>query len=137
MIDSVIPLLMSLTAPLLLIPIENIFPYPYLIEEPTKLLIVLVILSQEKQFSRPFVSIAFLAGAFFTLSESIFYLINIFALGDLSIFPRRLLLTGILHLGTIMLMYVAGRKKNPVCLALALFLSIVIHFGYNLWMASM
>jgi RsiW-degrading membrane proteinase PrsW (M82 family) len=136
-IENVIPLLVSLTAPLLLIPIEKIFPYPHLIEEPTKLLIVLVILTQEKQFRRPLVWVAFLAGVFFTLSESAFYLINIFALGDLSVFPVRLLATGMLHVGTIMLMYAAARKKNLAVLAFAFFLSILIHFGYNLWMASM
>ena len=136
MIESVIPLLMSLSAPLLLIPIEKIFPYPHLVEELAKLLIVMVIIKQEKQFNRSFVFIAFLAGGLFTLSESVFYLINIFALGNLSLFPKRLLFTGFLHIATIMLMYVAGRKSRA-WLIFGFCLSTIIHFGYNAWAAGM
>lgn len=135
-IENALPILMSAIAPLLLISIENVLPYPYLIEELAKLLIVMVILHQEKQFNRKFFYIALLAGVLFALSESVFYLINIFALGDVSLFPKRLLATGVLHAGTIMLMYYGGRR-NRAGLFLALLLSMVIHFGYNAWVAGM
>lgn len=132
MIEVISIPLLALILPLILIPIEKILPYPHIVEELVKLTLVLMIYQKEKQLKKSLLFILLLSGLFFTLSESIFYLINIFALGDLTVIPIRLLLTGTMHIGTLMIMYLFGRKNN-VSLLISLYLSISIHFYYNLW----
>ncbi|MEK7495654.1 MAG: hypothetical protein AAB788_04185 [Patescibacteria group bacterium] len=132
MIEVLPVLLFALISPLILIPVEKILPYPYIIEELAKLIIILMIFKKEKLFNKKLPIFVLLSGFLFTLSESIFYLINIFALGDLTTIPKRLLMTGILHIGTIMLIYLFGRKNN-ISLLISLFFSIAIHYFYNLW----
>lgn len=129
-----ITFLFALAAPLILIPVEKILPYPYIIEELIKLIFVLYIYKKERELNQRMVILPVLSGLAFTLSESMFYLINIFAIGNLSIFPIRLLSTGILHTATIMLMYFFGRK-GLVWLFLAFIFSVFIHYQYNLWAA--
>ncbi len=135
MIEVISIPLFALILPLILIPIEKILPYPHIIEELAKLMLVLMIYQKEKQLNKLLSFFVILSGVLFTLSESIFYLINIFNLGNLTIFPTRLLLTGILHMSTLMTMYL-GRKNN-VSLLIALFFSIIIHYLYNLWAAGL
>ena len=132
MIESLHILLLALFLPLGLIPIEKMFPYPHVIEELAKALLVLAIYQKEKQLDKKLFNLVLLSGLLFTISESIFYLINILNLGDLSMIPKRLLFTGILHCGTIVTMYLLGRKNN-INFAVAVFLSIIAHYLYNLW----
>lgn len=127
-------LLIALFAPLILIPLEKLFPWPHIFEELVKLLIVYLLIKIEKQQKIFVFNWVVFAGVLFTLSESIFYLINIFVLGDLTIISKRLFLTGILHIGTLLIMYLFGRKNNFVLIA-GLILSIIIHYQYNLWAA--
>ena len=131
MIETLPILLAALIFPLILIPVEKIFPYPHIAEELAKLFLVLMIYQKEKQLDRKLSIFVLLSGLLFTLSESIFYLINIFALGDLTVIPMRLLLTGTMHVSTLMTMYIFGRK-NKTGLLIALFFSIIIHYLYNL-----
>lgn len=123
-------LLLALAAPLLLIPIEKLFPAPHIIEEIVKLGIVLFIL--KSRILNPSFQIRWviLAGMIFTLSESILYLINIFMLGDLSLFGTRLLLTGILHVTTMVILYLSARKRVSMSL-LGFILAVTIHYWYN------
>ncbi|PIZ66662.1 hypothetical protein COY15_00525 [Candidatus Roizmanbacteria bacterium CG_4_10_14_0_2_um_filter_39_12] len=132
MIEVLLILLFALILPLILIPVEKIFPYPHIVEELTKLVLVLKIYQIEKQLNKNLSFFVILSGLLFTLSESIFYLINIFTLGDLTMIPKRLFFTGILHIGTLMLIYIFGRKNNVGLLIILLF-SIVIHYLYNQW----
>lgn len=132
MIETLPVLLLALIFPLLLIPVEKILPYPHIVEEIAKLALVLMIFYEEKRLNRHLSFFVLLSGIFFTLSESIFYLINIFSLGDLTMIPKRFLLTGILHMGTLIIIYLFGRKNNA-SLLIAIFFSIFIHYQYNLW----
>lgn len=134
MIEMLRILLFALILPLILIPIEKILPYPHMIEELAKLMLVLMIYQKEKQLNRKLYIFVLLSGFLFTLSESIFYLINIFNLGDLTIIPKRLFFTGLLHVGTLTMIYLFGRKNN-ISLLVALLMSIIIHYLYNLSMA--
>ncbi|MEK7634006.1 MAG: hypothetical protein AAB437_04140 [Patescibacteria group bacterium] len=132
MIEALPVPLLALILPLILIPVEKILPYPYIIEELVKLVLVLAIYQKEKQLNRSLSFFVLLSGLLFTLSESIFYLINIFALGDLTMIPKRFFFTGILHISTLMTIYLFG-KKNNIGLLISLLLSISIHYYYNLW----
>jgi RsiW-degrading membrane proteinase PrsW (M82 family) len=127
---AVLGLLLALASPLLLLPIEKFFPYPHFIEEAAKLLIVGMILKEVKKGG----ILVLMAGLLFAISESILYLANIFALGDLMAFPRRLVLACGLHTGTLMLMYFLG-QKNYLGLAAGFIGAIVIHYFFNLGVA--
>lgn len=132
MIEVLPILLFALILPLILIPIEKILPYPHIVEEIAKLLLVLMIYQKERQLNKKLFAFVLLSGLLFTLSESIFYLINIFELGDLTMIPKRLFFTGLLHVGTLLIIYVLGRKNN-ISLSISLLISITIHYFYNLW----
>ncbi len=128
----IIALLISLSAPLFLIPLEKILPCPYVIEEVLKLFILLFIFRSAKNIKTNLLKWVVIAALLFTLSESIFYLVNIFALGNIFLFPQRLLLTGTLHLGTFLLLCLVI-KKNHLWLAGGLATSILIHYFYNFY----
>lgn len=136
MAQAILGLLISLVSPLLLLPIEKFLPYPYFIEEAVKLLIVGIIIKAERKENKNFAVWVFVAGFLFTISESILYLVNIFALGDFMVFPKRLVLTGGLHTVTMMLMYFLGRKKY-VGLVAGFIGAILIHYCFNLWVARL
>lgn len=127
----VIALLISLSAPLLLLPVEKLLPYPYVIEELLKLIIVSLIYQSAKDKKVELSKWVIIAAMLFAVSESIFYLVNIFALGNFSLFPQRLLLTGTLHLGTFLILYRVIRE-NYFWLAGGITASILIHYFYNL-----
>lgn len=136
MAQAILALLFSLTAPIFLLPIERFLPYPHFIEEAVKLLIVLMIIKAARQEKERFTVWVFMAGFLFAVSESILYLMNIFALGNFMLLPQRLLLTGILHTSTMMLMYFLGRK-NYAGLAVGFVGAVLIHYFFNLWVAGL
>lgn len=129
----ILGLLVALSSPLILLPIEKFLPYPSFIEEFVKLIIVLIVIKAARQFSS-WVWVL-IAGFLFALSESILYLINIFALGDLTLFPKRLILTSGLHICTMILMYFLG-KKSYLGLLIGFIVAILIHHFFNLLMAN-
>lgn len=133
---AILGLLLALASPLLLLPVEKILPYPHFIEEVIKLVIVGVIIKTEKQTKRNLWFWIFMVGFLFAISESILYLVNIFALGDLMAFPKRLVLTGGLHIGTVMLMYLLGRKKYAG-LFVGFIIAIAIHYFFNIWVVNL
>jgi len=124
----IIALLISLSAPLFLLPIEKLLPYPYVIEELLKLGVVFLIFKAERE--RNLLKWVVFTGLIFTISESIFYLTNIFALGKFSLFPQRVILTGILHIGTLILLYFSIRK-GYFWLVGGVTIAILIHYFYN------
>ena len=132
----VVALLLALASPFLLLSIEKFLPYPHFIEEAVKLLIVLMIIKAERQEKERFTVWVFMAGFLFAVSESILYLMNIFALGNLMLFPQRLAMTGGLHTSTMMFMYFLGRK-NYWGLTVGFVGAVLIHYFFNLWMGSL
>jgi len=126
---TIIALLISLASPLFLLPVEKLLPYPHVIEELLKLMIVFLIYKSVKG-TIDLLKWVVIAAVLFTISESIFYLVNVFALGNISLFPQRLLLTGALHFGTFLLLYFSI-KKNYLWLAGGVTASILIHYFYN------
>jgi len=132
---AILGLLISLVSPIFLLPIEKLLPYPYFIEEAVKLVVVLLIIKSEVETKKSLLALVFLGGILFTLSESVFYLVNIFALGDLMVFPKRLVLTGGLHTGTAMSMYFLSRKSYLGLMA-GFIGAVVIHYFFNLWVVG-
>jgi hypothetical protein len=127
-----IVLVLALTGPLILFPIEYLFPYPHVVEELFKLSVVLFVINIEKISKRNFFWGAVSFGLLFVLSESIFYLINILASGQHGDFFLRITYTTPLHLGTVILLYLGFRQRSYVWGGLALLLSIIFHYYYNL-----
>ena len=132
----VVALLLALASPFLLLPIEKLLPYPHFIEEAVKLVIVIMMIKTETQIKENLWVWVFTAGFLFAVSESILYLMNIFALGNLMLFPQRLAMTGGLHTSTMMFMYFLGRK-NYWGLTVGFVGAVLIHYFFNLWMGSL
>lgn len=136
MIQIVLSLLLSFSAPLFLIPIEKIFPYPHLIEEPVKLLVVCLANKNSRFQFKKSLFFVFLLSLSFTLSESLFYLVNFQILGNFLPFFERIFLTLVLHSLTFFLLFLFYNKNKPVFTFTGLILSILLHFFYNLIVAK-
>jgi hypothetical protein len=120
--------LTALIAPLFLLPLEKILPYPFLIEEIFKAFVIFLIIKAvdwEKQ-----TKVTLLFAFLFALSENLFYLGNFIALGLMDVFLKRFLLTIILHLLTSLIILFPAQKKLSL-LPLGLILAILAHFLYN------
>lgn len=118
--------LFAAIAPLVVWPIEAVFPYPHLVEELAKAVLVFFVLSTLGQ--------AVTAGVVFAFSESVLYLFNIFAIGSIETLFTRLALTIPLHVGTTVLMFLFGSKRKAYLIP-ALALAITIHYLFNSWVA--
>lgn len=136
MAQAILGLLLALTSPFLLLPVERFLPYPHFIEEAVKLGIVAMILKAEREAKGSLWIWVVMAGFLFAMTESILYLMNIFALDNLMLFPKRLILTGGLHTGTMMLMYFLGRK-NYMGFAAGFIGVVIIHYFFNLWVTRL
>lgn len=129
--DRLLIVVGALLAPLFLMPVESILPYPYIIEETIKLLLLLPIVKKPR-----FVTMAIVIGVCFALSESMFYLINLFQLGNVGLFPMRLLATGLLHSGTTFIMALCA-KKGTTGLFIGFLLAVAVHYIYNVYASAL
>lgn len=120
--------LISAIGPLLLWPIELFLPYPFIVEEVFKGIIVYLILQVSgKKLQEKFI---IASAVLFSLSESLLYIFNFSLVGNGKIFLLRLLLTTIMHLCTFLIIYFSGRK-NLKLLPIGVLAGAVIHFFYN------
>lgn len=111
--------------------IEIFLPYPFFIEELAKGFLVFLIVKNKVELSKK-VYLVLSVGILFTLSESILYLFNIYYAQELSIFFQRILLTGVLHVTTsLIILFSVLKKKYLIVLGLAA--AIIIHYLYNLY----
>lgn len=125
-------LFLSLGTPLVLLPIEHMLPYPYIIEEIVKVLIVLIVVKLGQYVSETTYRHIILTGIFFTISESMLYLSNFFALGTIHLLSYRLVATGLLHVGTMLIIYWFLKRHSPAWIV-GLGITILIHYFYNTW----
>ncbi len=130
MTTILILLVFSLAAPLPLLVIEHFLPYPFVIEELLKVILIYILINQEKKLKKNLFLYVIISGLFFSISESIFYLINIFAIQNYFIFFQRLLFTSILHICTLIIIYIFF-KCNKYWWIFGFSLAIFIHFLYN------
>jgi hypothetical protein len=125
-----IPLFAAI-APFLVWPIEFFFPYPYVIEELAKAILVLIVIQSTPNGAMKF-KLTVLVGVLFAFSETVFYITNLFLVGNLTMFFERLLWTTPLHTITsliILLPTFINKKLMPVGLILAM----IVHYYFNLF----
>lgn len=121
--------LFTLIAPFLLWPIEVLFPYPHIVEELVKTLLILYIL-REMGTSHRFV-LTVLMGTLFAFSESVLYISNFLLVGSLSSFLVRLITTTSLHVLTSVVILLPG-LKNQKLIVVGTLAAIFIHYFFNL-----
>jgi RsiW-degrading membrane proteinase PrsW (M82 family) len=126
---ELIIILFALASPFLLWPVEFVFPYPHIVEEFYKVLIVFYILTNENIRNRRY-WLALLFGVFFALSETVFYATNFLMIGKGSFLAQRLILTGSMHTITTFVILISalfGRKM----LFFGFLMAVLIHFVFN------
>jgi len=126
---SLAPLALAFFAFLIYL-IETLLPYPYFVEELTKFLVVYFLIKKEKDLKAR-IRIALASGILFSLSESLFYLSLAANTSGINVILTRLTFTTILHSSTIVLM--TSALKNKVLLFTSLFVSIAVHYLFNLF----
>jgi len=109
-------------------PIEKLLPYPYLIEEIVKALL-LFFFANYKSLKNKLES-ALVVGISFAISESVFYSFNIYSTNNFQVMGLRLFLTTLLHFATSLLI-ILPVKKNKAWILAGLSLAILLHFLYN------
>jgi hypothetical protein len=124
----------TLIAPLALIPVEKVFPYPYAVEELVKIVFVLLILRfPPKTFQ---IKLAVFIGFLFAFSENFFYLPNFIENGDFCLFFQRFILTSLLHILTILIILFPAQKKRYLIFPAAI-LAMLAHYLYNQLIVSL
>lgn len=121
--------LLALISPIILLLLIKYTGYSEIIEEIFKALVVLfLILRLPTLESKIVVGLSF--ALLFSLSENMFYLDNIFRLGNLSIFVKRFVWTMPMHLATTMIILCFG-LINKKLIIVGLFLAIFLHLLFN------
>lgn len=122
-------ILAGLVLPLLLIPLIKFTGYSEIVEEIAKALVVLFLILKLPSWKLQILGgIAF--GFLFGFSENIFYLNNIFQLGDFNVFWQRFLWTVPMHIITVLVILFAGLAgKKWIVLGLAG--AIILHTLFN------
>lgn len=121
--------LYSIFAPFIVWPFELFFPFPFIVEELAKTIIVFFSLKAKGTFSQ-FLKTFILAGVLFALSETVLYLININFLGKISLIFTRFLATSLLHSFTFIVIAAIG-FRNKKLLWLGFLIAASIHYLYN------
>ncbi|MEK7555617.1 MAG: PrsW family glutamic-type intramembrane protease [Patescibacteria group bacterium] len=122
--------LLAVVLPLFLIPIVKMSGYAEIIEEITKAVIIFFVILGFSTFRKKIGGVI-IFGFLFALSESIFYMNNIFQLGNFDIFWQRLILTTPLHIITSIIILLPA-LKNRFLIFIGLFIAFVIHLLFNI-----
>jgi RsiW-degrading membrane proteinase PrsW (M82 family) len=122
-----IPLIAAI-APFFLWPIEIFLPYPFIIEEIAKAIIIIPLrdLNRTAKFK-----LAVVVGFLFAISESTLYIFNIAKMGNTVTFIQRLFLTTPLHITTVAVILFFASKRGKVYFILGVLLASVIHLLFN------
>ncbi len=115
--------LFALIGPFLVWPVEYFLPYPFIVEELFKA--ILVFLFPQKSY-KPIL----LSGIPFAITETALYSFNIINYGSIGLFFTRLFLTSTLHSVTFLTIYLFN-KKDKRLIVIGLTISILIHYLYN------
>lgn len=121
--------------PLVLWPVEVLFPYPHIVEEIAKGMLVYWILTTVSGKTTQ-IKIAILVATAFAFSESILYLFNILQVGTGWTFLNRLLLTIPFNILTILVMLFLGMWKRWF-LTFGILAAILLHYGFNLFVGML
>ena len=122
--------LLALIAPFVVWPIELILPYPHIIEELAKAVLVFTILDLPERLTK--IKLAILIGVLFAFSESVLFLFNIQLVGNIQTYFARLLVTIPLHVITTLIILLPA-LKNKKLIIVGVFLASLIHYLFNLY----
>lgn len=132
-VDGVLTLFLlagaGLVLPIFLLPVVKIIGYSEIVEELAKALIVLFVILRLPT-NRLWILAGVLFGFLFGMSESVFYLNNIFQLGNFSVFWQRFLWTVPMHIITVLVILFAGLVKKWF-LIFGLTGTIALHILFN------
>ena len=123
--------LVAAVAPFFIWPLEMLLPYPAVIEETAKLLMVRLVnrdVPKEQQLS-----LVLGIGILFGGSETLLYLFNAMLLGNLTVIVWRVLLTIPMHLVTTLVIFWGFRKH---LWWLGWIVAMLIHGGFNYLVGS-
>lgn len=122
--------LFAAIAPFIVWPIELFFPYPYIVEEVFKAVLIYYILKSQTDGAIK-VQLTISVGFLFAFSETVFYIWNLFLVGNASLLFQRLLITTPLHIFTCLLILLPA-LYNKKLIALGLLLAIITHYFFNI-----
>ena len=125
---TVVPLIAAI-APFVIWPIELLFPYPYIIEEIVKGILIVSVLDLHGRVIQ--VRIVLASAILFALSETVLYILNIALVGNFSTLITRFTLTALLHSLTMLIILISAFKHKwliPAGIAAAM----LIHYLFNM-----
>ena len=122
-------ILLALISPIILLLVINYTGYSEIIEEIFKAIVILFLILKLPTLESKII-IGLIFAFLFSLSENLFYLNNIFQLGDLSLFVQRFIWTMPMHLATTVIILFFG-LINKKLIVVGLFLSIFLHLLFN------
>lgn len=125
---ALIPLIAAI-APFFIWPIESLLPYPYIIEEIVKTILILFVIDLFSRVAQ--VKIVLASAILFTISETVLYMLNIALVGDFSTLALRFILTASLHSLTMVIILISTFKSKWLILV-GIIAAILIHYYYNL-----
>ena len=118
-------MVMALVAPFMLWPLEMLLPYPYVVEELAKLVLVWKPAREGQGWG-----MGALIGFLFALSETMLYLVNAISLGKIGILGPRIILTMPMHVLTTVIIYL-GARWGWVGGLIGLVIGMGMHWGFN------
>jgi len=126
-------LLSAFFTPYLIWPIELFLPYPFIIEEIAKAILVLILLRLEED-KKTGIYVALGMGACFAFTESVFYIFNIALVGNISTYLLRLALTIPLHSVTTLIIFLTAtiNKERKRYIVAGVVIAGVIHYIFNI-----
>lgn len=128
-IKIVFLIMAGLVLPIILIPIIKFIGYSEIIEEIAKALVVLFLILKLPSFKIK-ILLGVIFGFLFGVSESMFYLNNIFQLGDFSVFWQRIFWTVPMHIFTVLIIVFSGLASKKF-LIFGLAGAIISHVLFN------
>lgn len=128
--EKLIVYALALFIPFLLVFVEVVFPFPFIVEELAKLIMIMILVRKVGVQNLTIASIAMI-GLIFGLSETVFYVTNAFALGSISFIAIRLVVTVPMHILTTIIMFIIGRRKRAWWIV-AYLAGMLVHYVFNI-----
>lgn len=125
---ALIPLIAAIV-PFIIWPIEFFLPYPYIIEEIVKGILIAFVIDLPSRNTQ--VKIVLASAVIFTFSETVLYIFNISLVGDISTLLTRFILTLTLH-GLTMLIILISSFKSRLLIPIGIAIAVITHYFYNL-----
>ncbi len=125
-----IPLFAAI-APFIVWTVELFFPYPYIVEELFKALLIYFVLKSEANRATK-IKLTIIAGILFAFSETVLYIFNLLLVGNLNLLFERLLITTSLHVLTSLAILIPA-MYNKKLIVVGIVLAMIIHYYFNIF----